>query len=125
MFGGFRSFGNFSGACFAGKLYWPRAPVPMCWATGGAGRATFSHRGPTLHKYVVRERGANFYADRWGGLRQDVAQALAFPSVEEGQRIVAIDATPRQRRNSDHTVGHQPGINPHPELPLRVVGFLV
>jgi hypothetical protein len=36
-----------------------------------------------LHKYVVRERGTNFYVDRWGGLRQDAAQALAFPSVEE------------------------------------------
>ena len=36
-----------------------------------------------MHKYVVRERGTKFYVDRWGGLRQEVAQALAFPSVEE------------------------------------------
>jgi hypothetical protein len=36
-----------------------------------------------LRKHVVRKQGTNLYVDRWGGLRHDVAQALAFPSVEE------------------------------------------
>jgi len=36
-----------------------------------------------LRKYIVRKRGTNSSADRWAKLRQDVDQALAFPSVEE------------------------------------------
>ena len=36
-----------------------------------------------MSKYIVRKRGTNSYADRWAKLRDDVDQALAFPSVEE------------------------------------------
>jgi len=36
-----------------------------------------------VKKYVVRKRGSDIYVDRWQKLRQDVVQALAFPSIED------------------------------------------
>ena len=36
-----------------------------------------------MRKYIVRKRGTNSYADRWARLRENVNQALAFPSIEE------------------------------------------
>jgi hypothetical protein len=38
-----------------------------------------------LQKFIIRKRGTGHYVDRWRGVREDVAQALAFPSVEEAE----------------------------------------
>ena len=36
-----------------------------------------------MKKYIIRKRHSDFYVDRWGGIRQDAVQAMAFPSVED------------------------------------------
>jgi hypothetical protein len=87
----------------------PNLAVPevvFSLAVAGTGKSLYQAALAAGHEGVMAKQLASVYRSPFSLLipaaATTVAAAAAPKAGSPGQRIVAIDATPRQRRNSDH-----------------------